>query len=192
MSNDKLKVNTNIQIQSWEVDVPSTTTVGEETYKTITFPIDINLIRGSFFNKPDFLGDFAAMTVAENTVIGAVIANASIDDEWLDVSSTVIDNIERGYYVTINGVDLDRCLEVDYKNNKIKVAPLSEAIAAGSYVLITIQFVPHIYLEGTNTKEILEGGVDPSFIKAGTPIKITYTNNNLSAKTFSLRFEYHY
>lgn len=192
MANRKLRVNTNIQVKSFEVSVPAAQSAGEETSIEITFPIDINLIRGSFFNKPEFLGDIARMYIAEGTTIGVVTAAASIGDEWLNVNETVIENIERGYYVKINGIALGRALEIDEANSRIRVAAIGAEISAMDYLQITIKFVPHIYLEGTNNRELIEGGVEPSFIAADTPIKITYVNNNLAAKTFSLRFEYHY
>lgn len=191
----KLSVNTNIQIKSWEVNVSATQNAGDITPYDIVFPVDIKLIRGSFFNKPEFLGDFAAMHVGPETLIGAVVASASVGDEWLTVSDTVIANLERGYFIIVEGNDLGQCLEIDEAGSRVRVAPIANAIDVSGgikFLRMTIQFVPHIYLEGTNTKETLEGGDEPSYIPKNTTIRIFYTNNNLTAKTFSLRLEWHY
>ena len=185
-------VGYNIQTTSYEVSVPATQNAGEITEFTWSYPIDINIIRGSFFNKPEFLGDFAEMVVGEDTVIGAVTVDVAINDEWLSVSSTVLDNIERGFFIKVDGNDLGRCLEVDINGGRIRVAPIANAITAGAYILQTISFVPHIYLEGTNSRDIIEGGLETSFIPADTELKVKYYNNNLTAKTFSIRVEYHY
>lgn len=176
---------------SFEVDVPAT--VGSYT-TDIVFPIDINLIRGKWFNKVDFQGDSVEFHISPNTVIGVITANVAQDDTIINVSQTVVDNLKVGYYVACQGQDWGRVINVDADNNQITIEnPANPITATGSeYVIMTIKMVNHIYLEGTDTMMTLEGGVQSNYIPANTVMKIVYNNDTGTAKKYSAIFEYFY
>jgi len=180
------------QFQSFEVVVPAT--VGVFT-TDISFPFNINLIRGKWFNKVAFLGDILELTVAEDTVIGAITANVTTNDTVINVSSTVVQNTKLGYYVKCQGQDWGRVIGIDEINETITIETpaTSDITATGSeYILQTVKFVPHLYLEGTDSMMTLEGGVGSSFLPANTVLKIKYQNNSGTSKTYSAIFEYFY
>lgn len=190
VENNKLQGET--QFQSWEVSVPAT--VG--TYSTdISFPFDINLVRGRWFNKSEFEGDSVEFVVAEDTVTGAITANVAVDDTVINVSQTVVDNAKMGFYIKCQGQDWGRivAIDTDLLTLTIEDAATAAITATGSeYILQTVKFVPHIFLEGSDTMMTLEGGVGSSYLPANTILRIKYHNDTGTAKTYSAILEYFY
>ena len=180
------------QFQSWEVAVPTTT----GTYSTdISFPFDVNLIRGRWFNKQEFDGDSVEFVVAEDTAIGVITANVAQGDTVINVSQTVVDNTKVGFYVKCQGQDWGRVVDIDSDLLTITIeTPASAAITAtgSDYVLQTVKFVPHIFLEGSETMMVLEGGIGSSFLPKDTILTIKYHNNTGTAKVYSAILEYFY
>jgi hypothetical protein len=186
------KLQGETQFQSFEVIVP----IGVGVYnKDVSFPFDVNLIRGRWFNKQIFAGDSLEMVVAEDTIIGAITSNVAIDDTVINVSQTVVDNTKKGYYIKCVGQDWGRVVNID--NDALTITIESAATAAitatgSEYILQSVKYVPHLYLEGSDTMMVLEGGVGSSFLPANTVVKIKYHNDTGTAKTYSAIFEYFY
>ena len=186
------KTQGNTQFQSYEVVVPAS--VGVFT-TDISFPFNVNLIRGKWFNKVEFDGDVLELVVGEDTVIGAITSNVTTGDTIINVSQTVIDNTNIGYYIKCDSQDWGRVLLIDLDNSTITIETPATAdiTATGSeYILQTVKFVPHLYLEGSDSMMVLEGGVGSSYLLANTVVTIKYHNNSGTAKTYSAIFEYFY
>lgn len=189
---EQKKLQGQTQFQSFEVSVPAT--VG--TYvKDVSFPFDVNLIRGRWFNKAEFNGDSLEMTVADDTIIGAITANVAVDDTVISVSQMVIDNTYCGFYLKCEGQEWGRVVGMDTELLTVTIeTPATAAITAtgAQYVLQTVKYVPHLYLEGSDTMMVLEGGVGSSYLPANTVVKIKYHNDTGTEKTYSAIFEYFY
>jgi hypothetical protein len=180
------------QFQSFEIDVLA----AMGTYSTtITFPFNINIKRAHWFNRSSFDTDSIDGTIAKNTVVGIITQNVAINDTVINVSDTVLDNVYLGFLITIEGQDMGRVIDCDQMAKTITVenAATAAITATGSeYVLMTIELVPHIYLEGTETQMTLEGGVGAMKLAANTPVEINYHNNSGTAKKYSVILEYFY
>lgn len=169
-----------------------------EKVETITFPIDISIIRGKFIDVSGMSGDCINMTVAPNTIIGVITANSNSGENVLNVSPTVIDNLKVGYSVSItydnvNIEDLGICTEIDVNNSTITVEKnLSNSYNAGSYIQMSVVMVEDIYLTGANLQRFVEGSFKSTFLPKETPIKVSYKNNNASEKKFHFEIEYFY
>lgn len=180
------------QVQSFEVDVLDT--VGTYT-KHISFPIPINVIRGKWFNKSNYDGDVLEFVIAEDSIIGAITSNVENGDTIINVSATVLANTKLGYYIKCEGQDWGRVLSINTTNNQITIenAATASITATGSeYILQTIKLVPHLYLEGTETMMVLEGGIGSQYIPEGVTMTIKYHNNTGVAKKYSAILEYFY
>lgn len=189
---EQKKLQGETQFQSFEVTVDAPTGM---YVHDVSFPFDVNLIRGRWFNKALFAGDSLEMTVAEDSIIGAITANVAIDDTVINVSQSVVDNTKKGYYIKCEGQDWGRVIGID--NDALTITIESAATAAitatgSQYILQTVKYVPHLYLEGSDTMMVLEGGVGSSFLPANTVVKIKYHNDTGTAKTYSAIFEYFY
>lgn len=168
--------------------------------KVVSFPFDINIIRGSFNDMPEFKGDNIELCIAPDTVVGAITQDASIGDTVLNVSQTVIDNVKVGYYLAIfdgtNEDNLGRIISIDKTASTVTVQTAlvsSFTAATPSYVKITIFMVPFAYLEGSGNNINFEGSVKSSFIPADTIIHVAYTNvTGGSDRKYSFRMEYFY
>jgi len=185
-----MSVSNNTAMQSFEVIVGENDTVKE---KVITFPVEISLIRGKWFNKVEFGGDYIEMLVAPESVTGYLTAPAEVGDTVLNVLYTVLEYIEVGYFVKIGTEDLGRVVSIDHENNQVTVQnALTIAYSPGELFKQTIKMIPYMYLDAVDAMMTFEGGVDTMNIPANTPIVICYHNESNTAKHYSVKIEYHY
>lgn len=183
-------INNNTGMSSKEVNVPAE--VGTFT-TSISFPYEIGILRAKWFNKTTFGGDSVAVKIAPNTPIGVVVVEALEGSNTITCSSTVINNINIGYEVLINGQSLGAVIGIDTTNSTITTEiALNSTATVGSYVLQTINVVPFLYLDEVDSMMVLEGDDEYLLLPPNVPIVIYYTNNNGLAKTYSVKLEYKY
>jgi hypothetical protein len=160
--------------------------VGEWAYTDWSKPFDVSLSTACFNLQPSNEGDEFCVELSPNTVIGALTGPVTSGDTVLNVSETVVENMEIGYackytYDTVNVVDLGYVIEVDRDNNTITLAnPVDHDISPSPTCYIQLS----IYMHGPN--EI--GGPGPyemgDFIikgkkfPAGTVFRVCYKNND--------------
>lgn len=168
--------------------------------KVVSFPFDINIIRGSFNDLPEFKGDNIELCIAPDTIIGVITQDASIGDNILNVSPTVIENAKIGFWLELtdgtNSNILGRIISIDKAASTVKIqTALTTAFSAStpSLIKMTVFMVPYAYLEGSGNNIEFEGSIKSSFIKAGTIIHVAY-NNVVGGvdRTYSFRMEYFY
>lgn len=185
-----MSVSNNTAMQSFEVDVLDTDVTKE---RIITFPIDIALIRGKWFNEVVFGEDYIEMLIAPNSPIGILTAPAVTGDTVLNVSFTITENTEIGYFLKLGGEDLGRVIEIDHENNTVTVQnALASDFSAGNVILQTIKMIPYLFLDSVDAMMTFEGGVDTMTLPANTPLVVRYHNENGQAKKYSVKIEYHY
>lgn len=173
---------------------------GNVTTLTHTWHYPITLINGWFISGTDTTNDKIDLVVAENTVIGAITAPVYTGNTEISVTSTVLTNISKGYFVNItDGVHVDELGEVisiDQLNSKITVcdaathtfSPLSP-----TYVRMSVKVIEDFYIPIEKQRyAFAEKKVGGKYIPTGIPLKIKYTNQNGNAKVFAYNMEYLY
>lgn len=174
----------------------SSGTPGDVTTYDVTWPMDILLWKTDLTPNTAMIGDTITVMAAPETTVGALTAPASAGATVLSVSSTVFSYLIRGYAVTLNdGVHknfLGRCIARDTVNSTITVeTALTNSFAAGTPVQMSIYVLKDIYIGDTSVISIGLKGVRGKNVPAGTILRVYYTNNSGTAKTFRWRPEYY-
>lgn len=172
---------------------------GVDTVHTasVTFPLPISLYSASWIHDSNMAQDIVCITAGEDTIIGALTADAAIGATVLSVQKSVIENTQPGYnlklYDGVNQDDLGRVLAIDTVNDQITVETATVnafAAATPSYIQQTIVFVKDVELKGSLQYEFGEDVIGGSFIPANFPIKASYTNKEGTSKRFVILMEY--
>lgn len=169
---------------------------GDITTYDVTWPMDILLWKTDLTPNSAMVGDTITVMAAPETTIGALTASVSAGATILPVNSTVFAYLVRGYVVTLNdGVNknvLGRCIAKDTVNNTITVeTATTNSFAAGTPVQMSIYVLKDIYIGDTNVISIGLKGMRGKVVPAGTILRVYYTNNSGTAKTFRWRPEYY-
>ncbi len=197
INQEKTKTGGHPQFCTFNVVCDATT--GWKVSDPITFPIPINIIRGGFASLDESIGDQIEFSVAADAIVGAITADVTASDTIINVSSTVIDNIQVGFWAKLSGGgnddDLGRVKTIDSSAGTITVetaAVNAFSAASPTYVKMTAKFVPLITIPGGNLWVPLNGGEGSSYIPAGTVLNARYNNITATAKTFIFLLEYFY
>ncbi len=142
------------------------------------------------------IGDEITVMAVPETTVGALTAPASASDTVLNVDPGIFSYIQRGYVITLDdGVNKDvlgRVTAMDSGAGTITVkTPTTNAFAAGTPVKMSIYILKDIYIADTNVIEIGGKGMKGKNVPAGKIIRVYYTNNSGTAKTFRWRPEYY-
>ena len=99
--------------------IPARQTISQD----VIYDIPISILSMGFTTTKQNTGDVIECYVSPNTTIGYVTNNISTGDNIINVSSTVISNIKRGYIVIItNGtaiLNMGECISINTSNNTI-------------------------------------------------------------------------
>jgi hypothetical protein len=174
--------------------------VGDVEIKNITWKYPITLMNGFFVSTSDMITDEVNVWVAPNSTIGAIGAPVYTGNTEITVTSTVFDNLWKGWSVNItdgvNNDDLGECIEMNVGNSTITCEngatnnfnPLSP-----TYVQMTPKIVEDVCVLAPNVRyPFAEKKIGGRSIPANTPMQIRYTNNTGNAKTFVFYTEYLY
>ena len=181
--------------QSLIIDV-STGEAEKVTY--FSWPYDIALMSGTLGVAENMVGDNFSVDVGPNTLIGILTAPLNVGDTSINVSSTVFENLKRGYYFGLYipgnlGVELGQVLDLNEEKGYITlVDPVDVSSIAGFPVAMCAKIIPNLYLHDMSKVEIGKQIPTGQRIPANLPIKVTYKNNNLVAKKISFFVEYLY
>jgi len=176
-------------------DIP-TGTPGAISEHDISWPMNILMWRTILTPTADMVGDVITVMGSPETTVGTLTADGTIGDTILNVDSTVLDNTIRGFLITIddtvNKDVLGRCVGVDKVNGTITVENgLSYNYLTGSPVKISVYIIKDIFITDTNTIDVGMKGFKGKMLSAGTILRIYYTNNSGTSKTFKWRVEYY-
>lgn len=158
------------------------------SYHDYSFPHPITALTTTVQSTPDLIDDIVEVTVAPNTIIGVLTANISSGTSIIPVSSTVLQYLMIGYYITINDTNitnsLGRVLSIDKVNSTITVetATVNSFVASSPcYIKMGVKYVDNWVIGPTTQYIIGEGKVGGTYIPANKIIRISYTNNSPSA-----------
>jgi hypothetical protein len=187
------------KFRGYKMTIPSGT-VGAITSLNVTWNYPVTLMNGCFVSTTEMVGDEVNVWVAPNTTIGAIGAPVNISDTEITVTSTVFDNLYRGWTVNItNGVTnniLGECIDMDVGNSTITCetgatntfSPLSP-----TYVQMTPKLVDNCHIVAAGVRfPFAEKKIGGRSIPAGRVMQIRYTNNTTASKSFVFFAEYLY
>ena len=174
--------------------------VGNVTIETHSWPYPITLLNGWFIATENMVGDSIDATVGENSVIGVITAPVTPGQTVIPVTSTVFNNLYKGFFVSItDGVQtnlLGECVSLNSGNSTITVAtPVSNTFSplSPTYVRLTVKVVENMHiLVGNQRYSFAEKKLGGKYIPSNVPIRVKYTNNSGNAKCFSYNMEYMY
>jgi len=172
-------------------------TPGTVTEHDVSWPMDILMWRTLLTPLSDMIGDQLSVLAGPETTVGIVTSLVNIGDTVINVNSTVIANTIRGFLITLNdGVNKDvlgRCTAVDTGASTITVTtPTTHSFAAMTTpVKISIYLLKDIDITDTKVIDIGSKGFKGKNLPAGTILRVYYTNNSGTAKTFKWRPEYY-
>lgn len=189
----------NYQAQSFEIVVDHAI----DTWKSETFswPYPISIFSTEWINETVFKGDEVRVQLAPDTITGAITADVAIGDTEINVSSTVTDNVQRGYLLEITNFSVFNAMGrvVDYDGAAgtvtMETATTDAFLAATpTYIRQTVDFIPRIMLRSGNSVELAKDVVGGSYLPANTPLVVSYKNvqGDTTNKTFSFIMEYKY
>jgi hypothetical protein len=152
-----------------------------------SFPHPMTALTTTVQTTPDLLDDVVEVTVAPGTIIGVLTGNISPGTSVIPVSSTVLQYLMIGYYITINDTnnvdDLGRVISIDSVNSTVTVetATVHSFVAASPcYIKMGVKYVDN-WVIGPSTQYIIgEGKVGGTYIPANKIIRISYLNNSPS------------
>ena len=183
------------ETQHIKMDIPSGNP-GNITEHDVTWDMDVLLWLSYLKPTPDMIGDVINVVAVPETQIGAIVSPVIIGDTVLNVDSGIFTHIQRGYLITlddeINKDVLGRCVDKDLDNNTITVkSPASFSYNPGTPVKISIYIINNLYITDTDVIPIGHKGMKGKLIEKGKIIRVYYTNNSGTSKTFRWRPEYY-
>jgi len=177
------------------MNVTANSTVTDDfTFKT---PVAVYAIY--FVTAADHEGDNLTLHIAPNTTVGVISADVNSAETEIPVNSTVIDNFDVGYKVTItdgtNTDELGQCLAIDSVNSTITVetATTNSFLAATpTYIQQTVCMVDDYEIGPPWEYVIGESKIGGSYIPTGTVVRAIYTNNGNVDIKIIFKIEYTY
>lgn len=167
-------------------------TPGSITSVIRTRPYRTSLLEGWFFTETNQIGDYVDVTAAPNTIIGAIIANVSINDTVISVSPTVLENIAIGFNLKlfdgVNTADLGECIGIDAGNYQVTVETASTfafSAATPTYVQLTVNIIEGFYINAAPVKfEFARKKLGGKTLPPNVPLVINYHNTTGGVKKF--------
>jgi hypothetical protein len=163
------------------------------TYVDYSFPFNISLFSSEWLVSKEQIGDIAEFQLSPDTIVGVLTSDANVDDNILNVSPTVVENVSIGYWININGIDLNRIVKINKDNNTLTLEePINNNFTSGSYVKMTIKIVPSWRFTAPGFCSVGESKIGASFIPANTVMRLVYHNYNTTPKWFGISIDYLY
>lgn len=166
-----------------------------------SFPIDVTVLIAKTITSNEHLGDNVSLMVAPDTTIGTLTSSASTGATGLSVSSTVIANTKKGFYVSLtDGVNSEstkrRVIDIDTNNDIIYLnSGIENAydFTTPTYVKQTVYYAKEFEFGVAGRRDIGSAKIGGTYLPANTPIRAEYTNNSTTMeKTFIVEIEYLY
>lgn len=193
---ERIPTGGNYRVTGFMKEIPAGTTGDISTFDE-SFPHPINLTLVSFKSDTNSGGDLIYADIAPHTIVGintsAIIGTTST----FSVNSTVIENMQIGYYVDVftgtTSHNLGMCIEKNIVNSSITTqltAP--DTVEPGNYIRLSIRNIDKYYLSNDLQKTLGGGKIAASYIPKDTIMRVIYKNNNGQAKRVWFDLEYTY
>jgi hypothetical protein len=194
---------TNGRFRSRSLEADCTGTLNTWTSVEVSFPINISFLSAEYNMTEDHVGDYVRVDIVPNDpavpalkgIVGAITADAAVNDTVINVSDDVLANMQIGFYVQI-GTDLcGQCIAIDFVAKTITVETAiqnAQAAATPSYVKIRVRVLDDIKLLVPGPYAIGENKIGGSFLKAGYIMDIQYKKVKDVTKVFGATMDYLY
>lgn len=164
--------------------------IGDVTTKDVSFPTKRGMLAAHIHVDPSWVGDIVSLHAAPDTLVGATTAIANNGDKTFSVQQSVINNVQVGYHININGEDLGECVSIDDDNNTITTDKASSGCNSGSLVKLTVIYADNLKMvAANNTMVVGESKIGASILPKNKVIRLIYKNNSTDAKEFHFSFE---
>ena len=188
------------RFQGYNESIPASNPIGNVTVTDLSWEYPVSILDGWFFTSEKQKDDRVDVVIGENTIIGTITANVTTNDTDINVSSTVMDNIQIGWDVNlfdgITSEDLGRTLSKDTANSIITVetaATNNFNVASPTYVRASVKTIDCLHLNVTNVRyAFAEKKLGGRYVPKDTVVRIKYKNNEGNAKNFVFNIEYLY
>lgn len=179
--------------QSKSLFIPARQTVSED----IVFDIPISMISMNFTTTKQNTGDLINCYISPNTKIGVITSNINNGDKTINVSTSVIKYIKRGYIVTItNGttiLNMGECININSVTNTIICnIPSNTSIISGSLVEMTVHNIKDFLIGPPSSITFNNKTLETTLIPANTIMRFIYQNNSNIDTIFFKYIEYLY
>lgn len=189
-----IKTGGHFQAQSFSLDV----LIDNGTYNLdIIFKHAIGILDAYAYIDEEMNNDEVECIIGENSIVGFITSAVNIDDDIINVSDTVLEYCDIGYYINLydgeNYVDLGKIIEKNLDNKTITLENKStKNFNAESYVRMSIKLVPYMILKGNSKLTFAYKKTGTNYLPKNTNFRIKYTNKNNTAKKFIFILEYLY
>ncbi len=182
------KTGGRFRVEGLDFVVPAT--IGKHI-KDFTFANPRALLSAQIDVNSDWIGDYVRLLIAPETTIGIITVAGAVAQTVFDVSQDVINNIQVGFLVEIDGQDCGECVSIDTTTNKITVETgLSAAAAINTLVKISVIMAKDIkFTTDKVSKDIGQSKIGSSHLPAGVVIRAIYDNKTETAKDFHFTIE---
>lgn len=178
-----------------KMDIPSGTP-GDITEHDVSWPMDILLWITYLTPMADMIGDEVTVMADPERQVGVIVAPVNIGDTTFTIDPGAFDYLVRGYLITLNdGVNKDvvgRITAIDKGASTITVdTPASFSFAPMTQLQRSVYVLKDLYIFNTETIPIGKKGFKGKMVPAGVNLRVYYTNNSGTSKTFRWRPEYY-
>jgi hypothetical protein len=161
-------------------------TVGVSTHD-FSFDIPISALSISFNTHADNQNDTLEVIIGPETPSGVITSDVSIGDTIINVSPTVIENVQLGYYVNLS----------DSTNNDnlgiVKTATSNAFLASSpTYVKLSVKAIDNFTFGYPGRYVIGESKIGGSYVPKNTIVRVVYTNNGNATRYFYPNIDYLY
>jgi hypothetical protein len=185
------------KIESSEIDIAAGPNV--DSVMIEQWPYNVSILDINFISGVEHQGDFVTVEMPSHKIFGVITQDISAGATVIPVSSTVTDNIAKGFYAEladgVNTDDLGRVISVDSINHTITMENAtahSFLAATPTYVKVTVRPVDNLKLGPPMLYQIGTAKIGASHVPANEPAKIIYTNMSASQKKLVFAYEYLY
>lgn len=182
------KTNGHYKLETKAFDCSGNTTT---EYK-FSYPYPISMVDGYITSNSLMKGDIINIYLHMGKVIGVIGTDYKVNDTVLTVNSTVIDNLDVGFYVSLDGSEYSHVIAIDKINSTITIENgLSTSFSAGTPVQISINYAS-TELGEPEKHSIGTGTIGSSYIPENSQVTITYENKTGDVKRPVFFLEYLY
>ncbi len=180
-------------VSSKTISVPAGSP-GDVTTHDFSFPYPINLWHMYTYPTTTMAGDSMDFLISPALEVGTITASVAAAATLLAVTASVFDSVVPGVNVslddTVNTDDLGVCLTTDKAAGEITVeTATANAFAIGDAVQTNLRVVKDFTFRSTAMVDFGKKGFRGKQVNAGEVLRVLYTNNEASAKTWSLNLE---
>jgi hypothetical protein len=161
------------------------------------FPYDISVLTVGIHTQNENKDDIINVYISPNTIIGVLTQTTQENQSYIYVSQSVLDNIQRGFTISIlsngNYYNIGECLNINKIDMKIELTQnINQIFNNGSYVCLSVNNIKNFVL-CNNTNYILgQKTIKSTFLPAGQIVRLEYNNTSNETHNLYFSFDYYY